>query len=73
VSVELEAQLRALTYLVTVLVRRIHDKDEAWCNDLLAQLKSERSPLHPAPLRQAYDHAISIVQRAAGTDDSSRS
>jgi hypothetical protein len=68
VSVELEAQVRALTHLVTVLIRRIHDTDETWCNDLLAQLKTERTPLHPAPLSKAYDHAIGIIQRAIGTD-----
>lgn len=69
VSVEVEAQVRALTHLVTLLIRRIHDTDEKWCDELLAQLKAEKSPLHPASISKAYDYAIGIIERAAGTDN----
>jgi hypothetical protein len=38
VSPELEIDVRALSYLVTVVIRRLHDIDPAWCRDLLAEL-----------------------------------
>jgi hypothetical protein len=51
-SPELEIDVRALSYLVTVVIRRLHDIDPAWCRDLLDELKADRMAA-PATQEQA--------------------
>jgi hypothetical protein len=43
VSPELEIDATALSYLVTVVIRRLHDIDPAWCRDLLAETQSRQN------------------------------
>jgi hypothetical protein len=65
-SAELEAEVRALNYLVTVLLRRIDDNDEQWCRDLLNTLKADRRMEHRPHRVKAFDYAIGMVERATG-------
>lgn len=70
VSPEVEGQIRALTHLVTVLLKRIRETDEAWCRELLEDIRVERNsaPVPDRSLDKAYEHAIAIVERALNTD-----
>jgi hypothetical protein len=63
VSPELEIDLRALSYLVTVVIRRLHDIDPAWCRDLLAELKADRMTAS-AGSDKLFRRAIGIVEQA---------
>lgn len=63
VSLELEIDLKALSYLVTVVIRRLHDIDPAWCRDLLAELKADRTAA-PAGMDRLFQRAIGIVEQA---------
>jgi hypothetical protein len=63
VSPELETDLKALSYLVTVVIRRLHDIDPAWCRDLLTELKADRTTAS-AGSDKLFVRAISIVERA---------
>ena len=63
VSPELEIDLRALTYLVTVVIRRLHDIDPAWCRDLLAELKADRMTASVGS-DMLFRRAIGIVEQA---------
>jgi hypothetical protein len=63
VSHELEIDLRALSYLVTVVIRRLHDIDPAWCRNLLAELKADRMAA-PAGSDRLFQRAIGIVEQA---------
>jgi hypothetical protein len=63
VSPELEIDLRALSYLVTVVIRRLHDIDPAWCRDLLAELKADRMAAS-AGSDKLFRRAIGIVEQA---------
>ena len=65
-SQEEESRIRALTHLVTVLIRRISETDEAWCRELLQSIRAERdAALSRGPvLDKAFDHTIAIIERA---------
>ena len=63
VSSELEIDVRALSYLVTVVIRRLHDIDPAWCRNLLAELKADRMAA-PAGSDKLFQRAIGIVEQA---------
>jgi hypothetical protein len=63
VSPELETDLKALSYLVTVVIRRLHDIDPAWCQDLLAELKTDRMAAS-AGSDKLFQRAIGIVEQA---------
>jgi hypothetical protein len=60
---ELAIDLRAVSYLVTVVIRRLHDIDPAWCRELLAELKEERMSASPGSDR-LFQTAIGIVEKA---------
>jgi hypothetical protein len=64
-----EGQIRALTHLVTVLLRRISETDNPWCRELLESMRVERDSkaIQDQSLEKAYDHAIAIVERALDT------
>ena len=62
-SHELEIDVRALSYLVTVVIRRLHDIDPAWCRDLLRELKQDRMSAAPGS-DKLFSRAIGIVERA---------
>jgi hypothetical protein len=59
-SPEEEGQIRALTHLVTVLLRRISETDENWCRELLQGVRAERNSalVRDKSLDKAYDHAL---------------
>jgi len=63
VSPELEIDVRALSYLVTVVIRRLHDIDPAWCRELLAELKADRIAAS-ASSDKLFQRAINIVEQA---------
>jgi len=63
VSPELEIDVKALSYLVTVVICRLHDIDPAWCRDLLAELKADRMAASAAS-DKLFQRAISIVEQA---------
>jgi hypothetical protein len=65
-SPEEEGQIRALTHLVTVLLRRISETDEVWCRELLDDIRAERNSVQvrDRSLGQAYEYAIAIVERS---------
>lgn len=63
VSPELEPDLKALSYLVTVVIRRLHDIDPMWCRDLLAELKADRMSASPGS-NKLFARAIGIVEQA---------
>jgi hypothetical protein len=63
VSPELEIDVRALSYLVTVVIRRLHDIDPAWCRDLLTELKADRMAAS-AGSDKLFQRAIGIVELA---------
>jgi hypothetical protein len=63
VSPELEIDVRALSYLVTVVLRRLHDIDPAWCRDVLAELKADRMAASGGA-DKLFQRAIGIVERA---------
>ena len=65
-SPEEEGQIRALTHLVTVLLRRISETDETWCRELVENVRAERNSalIRDKSLDKAYDHAIAILERA---------
>ena len=63
VSPELEIDVRALSYLATVVIRRLHDIDPAWCGDLLAELKADRMSAS-VDSDKLFARAIGIVERA---------
>jgi hypothetical protein len=62
VSHELEIDVRALSYLVTVVIHRLHDIDPAWCRDLLAELKTDRMAAS-AGSDKLFLRAIGIVEQ----------
>jgi hypothetical protein len=68
VSPELEIDLKALSYLVTVVIRRLHDIDPAWCRDLLAELKADRTAA-PAGTDRLLRRAIGIVEQAIAEEN----
>lgn len=61
-SPELEIDVRALSYLVTVVIRRLHDIDPAWCRELLAELKADRMTASVSS-DKLFQRAIGIVER----------
>ena len=63
VSPELEIDVRALSYLVSVVIRRLHDIDPAWCRDLLEELKTDRMAAS-ALSDKLFVRAIGIVEQA---------
>jgi hypothetical protein len=63
VSPKLEIDVRALSYLVTVVIRRLYDIDPAWCRDLLAELKADRMAAS-AGSDKLFARAIGIVEQA---------
>lgn len=63
VSPELEIDVRALSYLVTVVIRRLHDIDPAWCRELLAELKADRMAAS-AGSDKLFRRAIGIAEQA---------
>jgi hypothetical protein len=69
VSPELEIDVRALSYLVTVVNRRLHDIDPAWCRDLLAELKADRMAAS-AGSDKLFRRAIGIVEQAIADEAS---
>lgn len=71
VSPELEIDLRALFYLVTVVIRRLRDIDPAWCRDLLAEIKEDRTSASPGS-DKLFARAIGIVERAIAEENPSK-
>jgi hypothetical protein len=65
-SLEEEAQVRALTHLVTVLIRRISETDKAWCDELLQDIRGQRqSALVQGKVPdEAFKQVIKIIERA---------
>ena len=63
VSPELEIDVKALSYLVTVVIRRLHDIDPSWCRHLLAELKADRMSASPGS-DKLFARAIGIVEQA---------
>jgi hypothetical protein len=63
VSPEIEIDVRALSYLVTVVIRRLHDIDPVWCRDLLEELKADRMAAS-AGSDKLFHRAIGVVQQA---------
>jgi len=57
-----EGQIRALTDLVTVLIRRISETNEAWCRKLLETIRTQRdvASANSKSLDKAFDRAIAI-------------
>jgi hypothetical protein len=68
VSPELEIDVRALSYLVTVVIRRLHDIDPAWCRDLLAELKADRMAASTGS-DKLFRRAIGIVEQAIAEEN----
>ena len=69
VSPELETDLKALSYLVTIVIRRLHDIDPAWCRDLLAELKADRMAASVGS-DKLFQRAIGIVEQAVAEETS---
>jgi hypothetical protein len=63
VSPELEIDVRALSYLVTVVIRRLHDIDPAWCRDLLEELREDRMSASPGS-DKLFQRVIGIVEQS---------
>jgi len=61
-----KGQIRALTDLVTVLIRRISETNEAWCRKLLETIRTQRdvASANRKSRDKAFDRAIAIIERA---------
>ncbi|MGA7238843.1 MAG: hypothetical protein WBY44_24385 [Bryobacteraceae bacterium] len=66
---ELRVHVEALSYLVTLLVQRMYEKEPVWCQELLEGIRSDRNATAP-PAAQAgfvddvFRKSISIPERA---------
>jgi hypothetical protein len=60
VSRDLDTDVQALSYLVTVLVHRLHESDPTWWREFLDELKADRVA---SPVGSAKDK---VLRRAIG-------
>jgi hypothetical protein len=65
-SRDAELDLRALTYLMTAVIHRLHETDPAWWRDFLDEMKSQRDT---PDVRAEDDHevlrrAINLVEHS---------
>jgi hypothetical protein len=63
-----ELNLRALNYLMTAVIHRLHETDSAWWRDFLAEMKAQESaPTVEADNRAVLRRAIGIVEHSLKT------
>jgi hypothetical protein len=60
VSRDLDSDVQALSYLVTVLIHRLHESDPKWWRELLDELKADQAS---SPVGTSRDK---ILRRAIG-------
>jgi hypothetical protein len=76
VARELEIHLQALSYLMTVVIHRLHETDPDWWQELLKEIKAEKKAIvRDAPgadnAALVLAHVISIVEHSLAQDSPS--
>lgn len=61
-----EVDVRALSYLMTAVIHRLHEKDPDWWREFLGEINAERNTAAGADAQteQVLQKAIAIVEHA---------
>jgi hypothetical protein len=63
VSRDLDIDVQALAYLVTVLIHRLHESDPAWWREFLGEMRADQAAELTGTVRdKVLRKAISIVE-----------
>lgn len=62
----METEVRALSYLMTAVIHRLHEKDPDWWREFLGEMKAERNTPAgvAAQAEEVLQKAIGIVEHA---------
>jgi len=65
VSRDLDSDVQALAYLVTVLIHRLHETDPAWWQEFRDELKADRVAVPVGSVKdKVLQRAIGIVEES---------
>jgi hypothetical protein len=61
-----EIDVRALSYLMTAVIHRLHEKDPGWWREFLGEIKAQRNTVGGAAMQteEVLQKAIAIVEHA---------
>jgi hypothetical protein len=63
--VQAEIDVRALSYLVTAVIHRLHEKDPSWWREFLGEIRAQRNTAAgDGSGSQVLDRAIRLVEHA---------
>ena len=69
--VQVEIDVRALSYLMTAVIHRLHEKDPSWWREFLGEIEAQRNTAAgDGSGSQVLDRAIRLVEHALKPESS---